>query len=277
VVVAAVQPVEMPDDVRHRYARWRRWRWLLLGVTVAVQLGTVVVTPLPDRPRDLAADLAADRVTAFEVGFFEREPEIGFAFPLEGDGTTSQPGVRWTTSEGLRHQTDLRVLSDQVTDGSFRRLDEAATIRATARAAGGRATGGGESTMAAILPGLAFLTFLTAVLLLITGPEPRRFTRWGTFWLLCLPAGTGIVWWLLREAPWSRAMSAEPAPQGWRRQLGPFRRRRGGWSGFFWLLLIGALAGPLLRAAVPLVLDHHGTGEVTWQLVDRAGRHATLD
>jgi hypothetical protein len=56
------------------------------------------------------------------------------------------------------------------------------------------------------------ITFLALLVVLITGWQPRRSTKWAAFWLLLLPGGLGMLWILVREAPWSRQMAALPEP-----------------------------------------------------------------
>jgi hypothetical protein len=55
---------------------------------------------------------------------------------------------------------------------------------------------------------------VAAFLLLVLGGQPRRVTKWAMFWLLGIPVGGGIAWWLWRDAPFNPAMAAaaEPAP-----------------------------------------------------------------
>jgi hypothetical protein len=65
----------------------------------------------------------------------------------------------------------------------------------------------------------AFVAFMVVVATIVYGPQPRRFTKWGAFWMATLPLGVGQVWLLVAEAPWSRAASATEEPLPHSRQV----------------------------------------------------------
>ena len=46
----------------------------------------------------------------------------------------------------------------------------------------------------------------------VLGRQPRRATRWATFWRVLLPLNTGARSIVLREAPWNPVTEAEPEP-----------------------------------------------------------------
>ena len=155
----------------------------------------------------------------------------------------------------------------------WEQLDAAATIAANAPTV--PVSHSPISPMVPLLPGLAFLVMAGLVGLLVAGPQPRRFTKWGWFWLITLlPAGLGAVWWLLREAPWDRHMSAEPPlpPRVTRHRYDPTGRvRRGGWTGLLAGLVLGQLLAVLLTAGLHALADHHADPVSRWTLVDGHG------
>jgi hypothetical protein len=89
--------------------------------------------------------------------------------------------------------------------------------------------------------GTAVLVLLVLVVML--APQPRRTTKWALFWLLLMPLNAGMIWALLREAPWSPAARALPVPAPHRFQ--PADRRRTGGVTFVWLL-VACLVGQLV-------------------------------
>jgi len=76
-------------------------------------------------------------------------------------------------------------------------------------------------------PAAAVLGLLT-FLLLVAGPDPWRFNRWGWFWLLYVgsSAGIGAVAFLLLSGPLPGRAQVQPA------------RRRTGGEGFGWALVL---------------------------------------
>jgi hypothetical protein len=271
------------DSVEERFLGWRRWRWPILAFVVAAQIGAILLFPVKASPGDLASDLAAGRVRSVDVGSFEHDLRVGYGLRLytANQDLTSKIAVRWVTSSGLCYQTDLRSLTSDTTGVAVDpdTLDVAATIRATARTSGVPTPKimPGTSLLELLVTGAAVASWALAVLLLVAGPEPRRFTRWGTFWLLCLPGGVGIIWWLLREAPWNEQISAiPPLPRGQRGQRadGPGQHaggpgRHGGLYGLIVLLVLFGIVNAGLALGLSTVTNHHPGPAGVWQLVDR--------
>jgi hypothetical protein len=86
--------------------------------------------------------------------------------------------------------------------------------------------------------------WLIMLFVLITGPQPRRATKWATAWIFTLPGGLGLLWALTREAPWAKEASElpEPAP-------GPGGGR---WTGG-WAFIAAALVSPFLTELPAMV------------------------
>lgn len=210
-----------------------------------------------------------------------------------GEGGT----VIWTDTQGRLHRTDVQSLLGQpdpnrpedqeltnpaagVFSSDGYEVDLGATIAATAAA--GRSPVPQPGLGAARFLGLPLAALsLVGLLLLIFGPQPRRRTKWGTFWMLGIPAGVGLVWWVLTDSPWSATTDAlpEPAPRQRGPVLGIVDRRGGGVMfliaialsiviGFGWMVL------RLLPGAADAYLEPKH-GEVTWNVVWSTGHTGT--
>lgn len=104
---------------------------------------------------------------------------------------------------------------------------------------------------------LMFLGWLLVILALLTGPQPRRATKWAWFWLLGLPLGLGFLALLAMEAPWSaRAVRRpEPLPHDKQRDLpGGDPRLTGGWA-FVITTIGGAIAFSVIIKPIFGLLD----------------------
>lgn len=115
--------------------------------------------------------------------------------------------------------------------------------------------GAAPFTQLAVGPARALGLVLTAisVVTIVAGPQPRSFTKWGTFWIVwLLPLSTGAVWWLLREAPWSRRAVAipEPEPRARNVRVGDRQRLGGGWA-FVGGAALAVLGYTLVEIAFP--------------------------
>lgn len=114
------------------------------------------------------------------------------------------------------------------------------------------------------------IVLLGLVIALVRGPQPRRLTKWGTFWVLLIP-GLGAVWWLKGDAPWNRDLQRLPEPlPRWRGDVGGYVQRHGGLTGFAALVLCSLLIGYSADIAASLVgaEDHPGG---MWQVVPAGG------
>jgi hypothetical protein len=149
----------------------------------------------------------------------------------------------WTDQRGKLYRAELRdlVVAEPTGEGDGP-VDVVASIDATARAAGVTPPVWGEVGLAAWsrLPlGIVSLCFLG---LLVFGSQLRRVTTWGMFWLLGVPLGVGLMWWVVRDAPFDPAMSARAEPRA--RQRGMTAAgvpRAGGGKTFLlaWVLSLG--------------------------------------
>jgi len=63
-----------------------------------------------------------------------------------------------------------------------------------------------------------WLSVLVTVLMIgfmMSGPQPRRMTKWGAFWAYLIPYSIGIFYVLLRDSPFNQRMNLldEPRPK----------------------------------------------------------------
>jgi len=195
----------------------RDWR---SGLLVAARWGLVVLwlvwaglawwtAPRPVDPAQARADIEANRVTSVvraetweaRRGFwgFGRLPE------LRPDGGL----LVWTTTSGQQryaapaHGGDP---ADLIGFGSSGGSPEADRLAADLRAAQARSTGATfeHTALASAANGLGGFLALVTLAMLLAGPAPVRGTRFYWFWLTLLPFGSGVLWWLAAERPWSR-------------------------------------------------------------------------
>ncbi len=70
--------------------------------------------------------------------------------------------------------------------------------------------------------------------------------------IVLLPLSAGAIWWLLREAPWSRRATAVPEPvPGAAGVLVGGRERHGGGRAFLVCLLVAVIVNAALAALLP--------------------------
>lgn len=216
---------------------WRDWRATGL---VAARWGLVLLwliwaglawwtAPRPVDPAQARADAEANRVTSVvraetwgaRRGFwgFGRLPE------LRPDGGL----LVWTTTSGQQryaapaHGGDP---ADLIGFGSSGGSPETDRLAADLLAAQARSTGATleHAALASAGNGLGGILALFMLAMLIAGPAPVRGTRFYWFWVTLLPFGSGVLWWLAVERPWS----GRPAP----------KTRQNGLNGFAVLFLV---------------------------------------
>jgi hypothetical protein len=291
-----------PDAPPHHRSRAvRATRAAALLVVVALAALMVWTTPHEAPEGALAAALSHGQVAAVVVDDGQKlglEQPAGVQLVLGRSGVTSSsssgtiPRVIWATTAGRTYRTTLVAVSLTVDpappvadDGAEATdptrpslpLDLPGTMRATAEGARVPAPDTDSLGWPALVPGAASVVALLALLVLVLGPQPRRLTKWGVFWVLGVPGLAGIAWWLVREAPWSPQMSAlaEPAP----RAVGGFLgiSRRSGGTGF--LALLGAtvvVSLVLLALSAALPVPASVPGSTTWTVVRADGSSSTL-
>jgi hypothetical protein len=179
-------------------------RFAVLGVVVITSVAAIWGSYRHANSDDFTEDLAAGEVESYTVGPTDLiEPGWRFSCTV-GAVDEQSPIAVWTT--GPWPWQRFWFSTNELSGGQRQtlRLGDAAGLEATP------------------LPGAnwvaigAFLAFLLVVATIVYGPQPRRFTKWGAFWMATVPLGVGQVWLLVAEAPWSRGASAtaEPLPHG---------------------------------------------------------------
>jgi hypothetical protein len=269
-MTASVEASQTAGETRtSRRAVVRVVCWVLLVGSALVALwGT---------PRMASQDEMAKAVKAGDVRMVETDPgRYSLEIDLPNLNTTAADAlvVVWQDGSGRLHRTDLSQLATGVpsTDGGA--TDVAATINATADAAGVAPptyVGIGPVRFAAVP--LALVVF-AGFLLLVFGRQPRRVTKWGMFWLLTIPLGVGAGWWLWRDAPFNAEMAAarEPAPR--QRGMTPVGVPRAGGGKTFFLAWAAAIGMAIVLAIVIGVQSSsNGSSQPTvpWTLVPAAG------
>jgi hypothetical protein len=269
----------------------------LLLIAVAVVLA-IWGTPSTVSEAYLGEAVRGGGVTSWELDVPRSQYGLEVATGLSVTTTSGRESstVIWTDTRGRLHRTDVPVLLGQpdpnppegmeLTDpaaGVFwsngYEVDLGATIAATATAGGSPVPQYGLGAARFLGLPLAALA-LVGVLVLIFGPQPRRRTKWGTFWMLGIPAGVGLVWWVLTDSPWSAATDAlpEPAPRQRGPVLGIVDRRGGGIMFLIAIALSIVIAfGWMVLRLLPGAADFSEpqAGTVTWHVVWSTGHTGT--
>jgi len=282
---------------------WRSLRRRQVGALLAIGVAAVMAawgTPSPASEAALGHALAGGQVAAWEVDALRSQYglEVATGISVTVSSGAEDSRILWTDNRGRLHRTDLPGVlglpdpkapdGTSLTDpaaGVFAsdgyQVDLPATLAATAAAGGSPVPEQGIGAARFLGLPLSALA-LVGVLLVIFGPQPRRRTKWGTFWMLGIPAGVGLAWWVLTDSPWSATTDAlpEPAP----RQRGPVPgivERRGGGVMFLIALALSLVIGFtwLVVRLVPGVADSHepAQGSVTWHVVWNTGHTGTLE
>jgi hypothetical protein len=181
-------------------------RFAVLVVVVIASLATIWGSHRRANADDFTEDLAAGDVESFSVGPTDLI-QPGWQFSC-GAGTANEqsPVAAWTTGPWPWQRFSFSTNELSGGQREARKLVEDAGLEATNPGTNWVALG-------------AFAAFLVVVAAIAYGPQPRRFTKWGAFWMATLPLGVGQVWLLVAEAPWSRAASATAEPLPHRRQV----------------------------------------------------------
>ena len=223
-------------------------------VALAV-IGVCALLSLWGTPREassaaFATALHEGQVTGWELDTGHRYGVQGTAF-LEVRLGESPPStsVVWADTSGRLYRTDLTTLLTLPDPGSDPVLDP--SVDPLAGEYGGGTTVDVGRTIAANTPqghqlgveGLGWAgklnwplgaVTIAGFFLLVMGTQPRRRTKWATFWYLLIPLGAGLAWVVARDAPWSEQMNdvPEPAPRQ-RGEIRPGLVRTGGGRAFW--------------------------------------------
>lgn len=256
--------------------RWTSWRapvrvvlWVLL---VASALFALWGTPRPASQDAFAAALKAGDVVS--VSLDGSQP---FGLELGASGIRHESGpnlVLWESTNGQVHRTDLSALSRGTPGSDGDAVDVGATIAATSRAAGhDRALFQSSLGPAQYATIPLVVLSLAALIWLVAGPQPRRVTKWGMFWLLGLPLGVGLAWWLARDAPFVERLHRAPAPAPRARGPMPYGvGRLGGGATFGIAIAVNIGLGMLIAVVLGLGGTTNGQSDPTvpWTLVAAA-------
>lgn len=211
-------------------------RFAVLGVVVVTTAAALWGSYRQASSEDFTEDLAAGEVESYTGGPTDLiEPGWRFSCTV-GAVDEQSPMTVWTTGPWPWQRFGFSTNELRGGQGRALRLGEAAGLEATP------------------LPGTnwvaigAFLAFLLVVATIVSGPQPRRFTKWGAFWMATLPLGVGQVWLLVAEAPWSRAASAtdELLPHRQQAQTAQGDRRMTWVLPFVWSVVGGLVVNLLL-------------------------------
>jgi hypothetical protein len=224
-----------------------------------VALGWLTLTPRSGSAYDFVADLQQGNVERYEVG----PADDLVLFRGIGPGDSSESLVVWCTGrlscssvpeielfgyadqeayvDGVPAEEEDLVGDGEITpDENFEGPNESlAVTRLVARHSPDPRPRPGDTNAWSGTLALGWTAgWLVMLFVLITGPQPRRATKWANFWLFLLPGGVGLLWALAREAPWSRSESDLPEPPP-----GPLPGRwSGGWAFLAVLLLSQVVA-----------------------------------
>ena len=227
-----------PEQVPRTRSGWDLLRLLLAVVWLALLLTAVALREEQASLAELYADVEAGRVERVQLvgglGAFDDQLPDELAGTRSG---TAYLDVRWgplgdrrsaalveVAGQAQPVSADGREVTDDDVAARLRALDPGLVVEQQPYRSGW--TG---SLLGAPLPGVLLPVLvgagLATLLLLVSGPQPWRATRWGWFWLLPVPFG-GLAFCLL-----SGPTPGLPAPRD-------ERRLTGGWA-----FLIGAVLG----------------------------------
>ncbi|MDI6105672.1 hypothetical protein QLQ12_44535 [Actinoplanes sp. NEAU-A12] len=244
----------MTGDLRARPDRRVRWWSVLRAALLLMWLVAVAASwwsaPRPAGYEEAKAAIAEQRLTAYQWGDSwdtgDQRPWFdGSTLRSEGN---QGPIFAWRAGDGRVHWIDTGALdatgtAGTVEDGAYSGPGAAGIAQALI-AAGVQDRAGAVDTPSPWISGAGAVLALFFFGVVVGGPAPVTGTRWFWFWLIyTAPFGLGMVFWLLRDRPWSAA--ARPA----RQVAGRETRARG------WLGLLAGVAASFLLSAVVLVLN----------------------
>ncbi len=302
--------IDLGQDVTpaaHSRLQGRPLQVLALVVVLVAVLSSIWGTPRQASEAAFGAALSSGDVRAVvrDLGApIGTEVHFGVGAWFTSGSHSSTSSIVWTSSDGRIYRTHLGALTtlpppsgptavDQEPDlapgldefGNMieaPKVDVGRSIEATADASGVAVPDQMSLGWSAHLGDPLGLLLLGAFFVLVMGPQPRRFTKWGQFWLLGLPAGAGLLWWVLRDAPFDPRMRAvpEPAPRLHGAIEGGIERRSGA-RGFAWALLgslvLSAVVAGIVQATIWGDRPEPQQGSVTFQVVYDDGQRGTLN
>ncbi len=255
-----------------RWGSWQptRWQPLMLVLVLVSMAATLASLPINTSEHRLYESLRQGEVRYVQLGTPGTLPERRLSdglFPSSRPAEHPTGRVRWVDSRHVYHQTDLPLpqplteAADTGVDTEFRDDPDTAgpalkyardTVTGVAAKAGWPIADDAilydlDSTFRDRLAQLPPLVWVLLVIVLILGPQPYRFTKWGVFWLLSIPLQLGALWWVLKEAPWNASAvraqqaAAEGQAGGAQADGAPPHRCRGGWTGLGYSVLIGTI------------------------------------
>ncbi len=220
---AMTRPAPESTPVPPRRSPWWSFvRVVLVAGWVLWAVGSWWTAPRESDAEQARADLAAGRVVAYDWA----------------DGWSSASSSWATAGTSLRSPgEDGRIFAWRTADWRVRWTTDDPSLRPALQAARVGVTGADDGPVRSALSGLSLGLGLAFLLVLISYAHPVRGTRWFWFWLVSgVPFGLGLLVWLAREAPWSRA--ARPREPRHRWYLGIA-------AGFLTSLAIGVLVTAL--------------------------------
>jgi hypothetical protein len=211
-------------------------RWFLVALLVADAAAGLVTQPRQSVVSDLQQDLAAGKVRSIT---FADHDELRPLALSEGRFHSADVGplVLWRVGAVDYRVANLRNSGPFLIGGDNPLPGEAglqSQIFRLARAQNVPVHSGGHDLLLRF-PQVGMLVFLLLLVVLLRGAQPRRATRWATFWLLLTPMNLGMLRTLVLEAPWSAAMRRWPEPPPHR--LMPIDARMTGGAAFLIMLL----------------------------------------
>jgi hypothetical protein len=207
-----------------------------------------LTTPLDASFGALISDMEEGTVAEVVLGCDADDAVSGFQLHIGTPPAEERADVCWRNRFGVSYAADVHA-ETSVRQGSRGRVIRPGPLDATLAAVEAADPSVPISddrmwteTVRDVSNVLGLAVFGVLLVCLVVGPQPRRLTKWGTFWVLLAPAGLGAVWLLAREAPWDRNLQQLPEPPPrWRGDIGGGIRRHGGWTGFALLLIVSLL------------------------------------
>jgi hypothetical protein len=210
----------------------RTWRWwgvfrvalaLLWLFAAALSWWTA---PQEQTYEQARAAVSAGHVTAYQWGDrWDASGQRWFGDAALQSSDTFGPLFAWRTSDGRVHWIDTDNFDQVSTTGEVDESSDsgagAVSIAQDLRAAGLQNRTDDVESFGTALGWAGLFLGLVFLGVVVSGQAPVRGTRWYWFWLVYItPYGLGLLFWLARERPWSRA--AAPSAVS-----GPERRSRG--------------------------------------------------